>query len=107
MASAKRKQEEAVEGYRDDDQEEDDEQSESKRLKHNLDEHESPSAPSAPPQTHMGALAGHSAAAAAAAASALDALDCPSSRDLQPNMQWGTAIADTASDVGGAGATWI
>ncbi|XP_042881001.1 homeobox protein Nkx-6.2-like isoform X2 [Penaeus japonicus] len=87
MASAKRKQEEAVEGYRDDDQEEDDEQSESKRLKHNLDEHESPSAPSAPPQTHMGALAGHSAAAAAAAASALDALDCPSSRDLQPNMQ--------------------
>ncbi|XP_047489105.1 homeobox protein Nkx-6.2-like [Penaeus chinensis] len=82
MASAKRKQEEAVEGYRDDDQEDDDEQSESKRLKHNLDEHESPSA-TAPPQTHMGALAGHSAAAA----SALDALDCPPSRDLQPSLQ--------------------
>ncbi|XP_042229440.1 homeobox protein Nkx-6.2-like [Homarus americanus] len=83
MATAKRKQEEAVDGYGDEEQDDDEEQSESKRVKHSLDDLAEPSCASQPPPagSHLPAMvATHSAVS-------LDALECPSSRDLQPDMQ--------------------
>ncbi|XP_071544029.1 uncharacterized protein HGTX isoform X4 [Panulirus ornatus] len=82
MATAKRKQEEAVDGYGEEEQEDEEEQTETKRLKQSLEEHQQ-EAGAAPPQpqpaSHMPAIPGHSALT-------LDA-HCTSARDLPSDMQ--------------------
>ncbi|XP_045613087.1 homeobox protein Nkx-6.2 [Procambarus clarkii] len=79
MATAKRKQEEAVDGYGDEEQDDDEEQSDSKRLKHSLEDHQD--APGSQQQQQTSThIPGHSSVS-------LDSLDCPTSRDLQPDMQ--------------------
>ncbi|XP_066962355.1 homeobox protein Nkx-6.2 isoform X2 [Macrobrachium rosenbergii] len=59
MATAKRKQEEAVDGYGDDDQDDEDDHSDSKRLKHNLDDRE-------PPPSQLGGGIGGSSSSSSA-----------------------------------------
>ncbi|XP_064085794.1 homeobox protein Nkx-6.1-like isoform X2 [Macrobrachium nipponense] len=112
MATAKRKQEEAVDGYGDDDQEEEDDHSDSKRLKHNnLDDretsqqlggggvgiggsssagHPQPQAAAVMSQSHLQQpslppLQGHGIPGHSGGAGPLDQLDCSSGREL-PDM---------------------
>ncbi|KAK7081472.1 hypothetical protein SK128_012210, partial [Halocaridina rubra] len=80
MATAKRKQEEAVDGYGDDDQEDEDDQNDSKRLKHSMEEHHHAELQQATGQGHLSVHPGHSLSGHSS--SSLDPLDCPTTREL-------------------------